>query len=300
MPLIRLNASPETGHIRLHGSPQCPWATMATAAKGAGPIIIMIHGYKYHPGSPRNCPHRTIFDAAQGWPGALETPDHPHLSVCFGWPARGSLGAVFQTARQTGASLAQVIATFHKAAPHRPIHLIAHSMGAEVALCALEHAPAGSVTRMILITGATLQSHAQRALHSPAGRQAEVFNITSRENDLFDFLFERLLMACPGERAIGHGIAAPNVLNIQLDCSATLAALAQVSCVIAPAQRHICHWSGYTRPGAMAFYAGLMVHPERLTLAKLTRLLPARPSPRWSRLPLAGLTKNRIMERTIA
>ncbi|WP_372991827.1 alpha/beta hydrolase [Sulfitobacter sp.] len=298
MALIRLNVSPETGRIELHQSPQCAQRVLQSAAQSSGPIIIMIHGYKYQPGSARHCPHRSIFDAATGWPAQLGVTAGAGLGICFGWAARGSLARMFETAQQVGQQLAQVIATVHKAAPHRAVHLIAHSMGAEVALSALAQSAKGAVSRVVLITGASFQSHAARALRSPAGKTAEIFNITSRENDLFDFVFERLLgQDAPEDRALGQGITAPNALNIQLDCPDTLAALTTLGCGIAPPQSHICHWSGYTRPGALAFYAQLLAHPDLLSLPRVASLLPARPSPRWSRLPLAGLTKTRIMGR---
>ena len=298
MPLIRLNVSPETGRIAVHLSPQCPQRALASAARGSGPITLMIHGYKYQPGSARHCPHRSIFDAQTGWPAHLGMTAGAGLGVCFGWAARGSLARMFETAQQVGRQLAQVVMTLHRAAPHRPVHLIAHSMGAEVALSALCHCDEGAVSRVVLITGASFQSHAARALRSPAGKTAEIFNITSRENDLFDFVFERLLgQAAPDNRALGQGIAAPNALNIQLDCPATLAGLAALGCPIGPPQSHICHWSGYTRPGALAFYAQLLAKPAVLSLPRVADMLPPQPSPRWSRLPLAGLTKTRIMGR---
>lgn len=299
MPLIRLNVSPETGAITLHGSAQSPERLLARTQGHQGPAIIMVHGYKYQPNCPRHCPHQSIFDARTGWPAGLGVVEGDALGICFGWAARGSLARMFRTATDTGRQLAEVIAMLHSAAPDRPIHLIAHSMGAEVVLSALELAAAGSVSRVVLITGASFQSHAARALRSPAGRAAELFNITSRENDLFDFVFERLLRARDtADRALGQGIASANAVNIQLDCPHTLGALARLGNTIALSERHICHWSGYTRPGAIAFYRRLLLDPRALPLHWLADCLPRDASPRWSRLPLAGLAKRRIMTRS--
>lgn len=299
MPLIRLNVSPATGALELHGSTQCPKRLLARATDPYCPVIIMIHGYKYQPHSIRHCPHRSIFDAHTGWPAGLGVTGNDALGICFGWAARGSLARMFETATSTGQQLAQVITLLHATAPDRPIHLIAHSMGAEVALSALEQVRAGTVSRVVLITGASFQSHAARALASPAGRKAELFNITSRENDLFDFIFERLLRAPqPGDRALGQGITAANAMNIELDCNRTLGILHMLGSAIAQPERLICHWSGYTRPGAMAFYTRLLLHPHGLPLRRLADHLPRTASPRWSRLALAGLAKRRIIERS--
>lgn len=301
MPLIRMNVSPRTGQAELHGSPQSLPDLLRRVAAGTGPVIIMIHGYKYQPLSRRHCPHDLIFHADHGWPAQLDLATDDSLGICFGWAARGSLAAMFTTAGQMGRSLAQVIETVHRFAPNRAIHLIAHSMGAEVALSALALVPAGAVRRVILITGASFQSVAARAMRSPAGRQAEIFNITTRENDLFDCLFEQLIRTRqPGDRALGQGIAGPRVMNIELDCPRTLDALGGLGWQIAPSARRICHWSGYSRAGAMAFYADLLKRPHLTPMARLAAVLPPEPSPRWSRLPLAGLAKRGIMTPTTA
>jgi pimeloyl-ACP methyl ester carboxylesterase len=299
MPLIRLNVSPEKGALTLHGSAKSPEDLLSGMRACPGPAIIMVHGYKYQPNSPRHCPHQSIFDAKTGWPAELGLGGRDALGICFGWPARGSLARMFATATQTGQNLAKVIGMLHAATPERPIHLIAHSMGAEVVLSALEQAAPGSVSRVVLITGASFQSHATRALHSPAGRKAELFNITTRENDLFDFIFERLLKAPKrNDRALGQGIQSPNAVNIELDCPRTLTALDSLGAAIAAPARLVCHWSGYTRPGTMALYRALLLHPRQMPLRWLADRLPHSLSPRWSRLPLAGQNKRRIMQRS--
>ncbi|MEY8841579.1 hypothetical protein AB9K41_21335, partial [Cribrihabitans sp. XS_ASV171] len=114
---------------------------------------------------------------------------------------------------------------------------------------------------------------------------AEFINITSRENDLFDFLFERLIAPPrPGDRAIGLGLDAPNAVTLQLDCTGTLDHISRLAHPIAGAQHRICHWSSYMRPGVLHFYNALLREPERLSLDTLRRGLPEAPAPRWSRL----------------
>lgn len=287
MPLIRLNVNRETGRAQLHHSVQpADMFLNRTIARGAGPIIIMVHGYKYQPKVPRNCPQELIFanDHQQSWPRLLGLNGADSATgIAFGWCARGPMRHAFRQARETGRELARVIGILNRAAPHRPVHIIAHSMGGEVALSTLEHAPAGSVDRVILMAGASYQGHAQRALRSPCGQTAELFNIVSRENDIFDFFFERLIRPeMADDRPLGDGISAHNALTIQLDCQNTLATLDRLGAQIDRRRRPVCHWSTYTRPGAMQFYARLMEQPESLPLTLLKRQLPP-PARRWSK-----------------
>lgn len=294
MPVIRINA--ETTRARLHGSPRPVEAALARIGAAGGPAVVMIHGFKYQPGHRRHCPHRHILAlhpealpwSAPSWPRHLGFGtglQDEGLAVAFGWPARGTLWAAQRRAVQAGRALADVIAALRRRAPERPVHLIAHSLGSEVALEALHHLPAGAVGRIISLTGASYAGRAQAALATEAGREAEFLNITSRENDPFDFLFERLI-APPqaGDRAIGYGLEAPNAVTLQLDCAGTLDHLARMGAAIGAPQRRVCHWSSYTRAGALLFYKDLLRRPERLPLAALRHGVPPRPAPRWSRL----------------
>ncbi|MBL0900417.1 MAG: alpha/beta hydrolase, partial [Reyranella sp.] len=72
----------------------------------------------------------------------------------------------------------------------RGVQVIAHSMGARVALAALPQVAPGQITRLILLAAAETRGRALAALDSPAGRSVEVINVTTRENDLFDACFE--------------------------------------------------------------------------------------------------------------
>ena len=294
MPVIRINAIDDTP--RLHGSPKPVEAALARVGRTEGPAVVMIHGYKYRPGHRQHCPHRHILAlhpdplpwSAPSWPRQLGfgtgLPDEG-LAVAFGWDARGTLWAAQRRAVAAGRALAQVIAALRRQAPERPVHVIAHSLGTELALEALHRLPAGAVGRILSLTGASYATRAQAALATEAGREAEFLNITSRENDPFDFLYERLVAPpCPRDHAIGHGLEAPNAITLQLDCDGTLEHLARLGAAIGAPQRRVCHWSSYTRPGVMPFYKDLLRRPERLPLAQLRRGVPPRPAPRWSRL----------------
>jgi pimeloyl-ACP methyl ester carboxylesterase len=52
-----------------------------------------------------------------------------------------------------------------------PVHIVAHSLGARVALTALETAPPAVIRRMILMSGAEYRGAAERALSLPRRRR---------------------------------------------------------------------------------------------------------------------------------
>ena len=170
-------------------------------------------------------------------------------------------------------------------APARPVHILAHSLGVEVALEALHHLSPGQIDRIISMTGAVYGARAHAALATPAGAQTEFINITSRENDLFDFLFERVMTpSVSGDRSIGHGIRTANALTLQLDCPDTLRHLTRLGCPVALPDRRICHWSTYQRAGALPLYRALLRDREQFSFDLLRRGIPHQSAPRWSRL----------------
>ena len=78
----------------------------------------------------------------------------------------------------------------------------AHSLGARVALTAAGLAAPGAVGRMILLAAAVFRGEAQAVLATAGGQAAEVVNVTSRENDLFDLALERCIR---GQQRPGAG-----------------------------------------------------------------------------------------------
>lgn len=294
MPVVRINAVGDTP--QLHGTSRPVWQSLRQLRDTDGPVIVMIHGYKYHPGHSRHCPHRHILSLqpqatarrAPSWPRQLgfgAGQMHEGIGLAFGWNGRCALWSAQNRAVEAGRALAQVLTEIKRCTPKRPVHIMAHSMGTEVALEALHHLPGGAVQRILSLTGACYRSRAVTALATPAGQAAEFINITSRENDTFDFLFERLI-APPeqGDRSIGQGLKGPGTVTLQLDCTGTLDHLDRIGAPIGLPERRICHWSSYTRPGVLDLYRKLMRTPETIPLTMLRRGLPQTPAPRWSRL----------------
>jgi hypothetical protein len=119
---------------------------------------------------------------------------------------------------------------------------------------------------------------------APQGAQTQVLNVTSRENDLYDFLIERLIAPpCAGDRMLGHGgLRLPTLTTLQLDDAQSLTVLRQVGYPVAAAQRRICHWSPYLRAGVFPLYRAVL--SGALPLAPLRAALPETAAPRWSRL----------------
>jgi pimeloyl-ACP methyl ester carboxylesterase len=295
MPLIHVNAGPDGPE--LHGRPDSLQDHLPGVLTDDGPVIVMVHGYKYAPNHPRECPHdqilaldptRACFKVVS-WPRGLGFGDgtvDEGLGVSFGWQARGTLRQAYAEAARAGERLARLIAMIRRLVPDRPVHAVAHSLGARVVLQALPHLPAGAVGRLILLAGAEFGGRAAEALDTPAGRGAEVINVTSRENDLFDFLLECLVPPpVRGNRSLGLALpAGPNVLNLQMDHPETLAALRGAGFGIGAPVTRICHWSPYTRPGVLEMYDRLLRDTGQLPLACLRAALPDRSTPRWSRL----------------
>lgn len=294
MPVIRINADGD--QPALHDNPRPVAAELAQYASETGPVIAMIHGYKYRPGDPVHCPHRTILSRHPADYDRRSTPwlrqlgfgtGHADegLAIAFGWQAQSVLWQAQKQTARAGQALAQVLCQLHQQNPARPIHLIAHSLGANVAFEALHHLQPGAISRFISMTGASYQSSAIAALSSPAGREVEFINVTSRENDPFDFLFERLISPPQrGDRVIGHGLNLPNAVTLQMDCPATLTHLRRLGAPVDQPDRRVCHWSTYTRPGILRFYNDLLRRPESLPLQAIRAGIPDHPARRWSRL----------------
>ncbi|WP_425098615.1 hypothetical protein [Tropicibacter sp. S64] len=292
MPLLRVTTS-ETGPA-LHGAsaPLLPSLRRALQSD-AGPVTVMIHGYKYLPGDPLHCPFIGILARTPDRPGGrvLSWPRHlglrgqqgEGLGISFGWAARGSIRTAWQAADAAGADLARLLAQVRQLAPARPVHVVGHSLGARVALSAIRRCLPGTLRTAILLAGAEFQSTARAALDA-GGPELRLLNVTSRENDVFDFLLECCVPApARGERMLGYGaLRHPRLATVQLDDPVCLAALRGLGFPVAPPLRRVCHWSPYLRPGVFPLYRAVM--RERLDWDTLKGALPAQPMPRWSAL----------------
>jgi hypothetical protein len=257
----------------------------------SAPVVVMIHGWRYAPGLASDCPHGSILSLdpppqdrrVVSWPRHLGLDGQSGLGIALGWNAKTDPWRAHHRAGRTGAVLAEIARTVN-ALTGRGVQVFAHSMGARVALSALPLVAPGQITRLILLAAAETRSRALAALHSPAGQIAEVVNVTTRENDLFDACFEWGIHL--GLRtSIGQGLGAgrANWHDLWIDQPATLRALDLLGHPFSDPPRRICHWSPYLRPGTIALYRAL------ITGGLSAQNLPVtRPGRRWSRLILGA------------
>ncbi|MEM6744845.1 MAG: hypothetical protein AAF676_14085, partial [Pseudomonadota bacterium] len=180
--------------VALTGAPEALRRAIEAAPQG-GRATFLIHGFKYRPGDPRRDPHRLLFGA--GHDDAPRCADWPAdlggLSVGFGWNAwephldslaRSRRNGFSEVCGRVDAAAQALAALLEEAARRRPdlrLGVLAHSLGAQVALRAAQASGTARPGRMILL-GAAEDAH--RALAAlPASPQAggtQVFHIAAR------------------------------------------------------------------------------------------------------------------------
>jgi len=279
MALVSVNAT-ETGWES--GTPLGP--ALQALPHGAA-VTIMIHGFRFSPWDAANTPHAHILSLAPRrdcWK-AVSWPRHLRLhragaglGIGFGWHARGSLTRVAQRAFGVGGSLANMIREIKRMRGDLRVNILAHSLGARVALAAVAELPARHVDRLILLSGAEYRGLARAAIDTPAGRTAQVLNVTSGENAVFDAIF-RLAVPAPtlGDWPLSAGLRdAPGWVDLRVDCGEALGVLRGLGIhTRAPATR-VCHWSTYLRPGLFTLYRGVFDPEQPDLLPRLAASLP--------------------------
>jgi hypothetical protein len=293
MPLLPVNAE-GTRHRVDEAALQAALAALPPRA----PVVVMLHGFRYAPGAGRHCPHGHILSLAprRDIPRAISWPRHLRLggpaaglALAFGWNARGTIWSAQSRTPATAEALAGLVRTLRRIDPDRPVDLMAHSLGARVALGSLPHLAEGDVGRLLLLSPADLRPHAETAMASPAGRAAEVVNITCRANAMFDFCVETLLSARI-QTSVSQGLSKParNWIDLVIDDPATEDALAGLGYPLRPASVRVCHWQPYLRPGLFALYRALLsrrIAPAHLRAA----LAQSSDRPQHPALPLTGV-----------
>ena len=272
--LIAINAEGGTPVERRTGSLDEALARLPPDA----PVTILIHGYRYAPHS--DDPFTGLL-GPEGWPRRLGFGrGQAGLCIAFCWNGTGTLWHANRRAAEAGRVLAGLVRRV-RSRHDGPLGVLTHSLGARVALSALPHLAARDITRMVLLAGAEFRDTAEAAL---SGTATEVLNITSRENDGYDMLYENLIAPFSGRRAISALPSGPRVTTLQIDHRGHRQALARLGFPTRPPDRRICHWSSYQRAGLFRLYRRFLLAPQTLPLNTLRAALPAEVTPRWSRL----------------
>ena len=285
MALLRINAHGEHP-VPAHG-PVPLNQQLATALGGTGPVIIMVHGFKFSPFEPSACPHRHIFALStygakqRSWPTGLGFSGHSSeegTCIAFGWHARGWIWQAVRQSHKAARALARLVRQVSRVAPQRPIHLVGHSLGARLCLRALSYLERGDVARVLLLSAAAFRNEAQHSLRTDAGRSAEFINITSRENRLYDLTFKALLRPhLPISAPLRAGLRnQPNWVDIPIDRLTTQTHLATLGYALGPGLCRMCHWSTYTRAGIFALYRDLLRAQPPVPLSQLRTTARAR------------------------
>lgn len=251
------------------------------------PVMVMIHGYRFSPQVPGQSPHEHILSftpdprcwKALSWPRHLgATPDGPDLAIAFGWEARGSLWAAYAEAARAGLALGALLQHIASRAPGRTVGLVAHSLGARVALGALTALDGPLTLRAVLMAAAEFRAPALRGLQ--AAPRAEIVNITSRANRAFDLALRACLPRSGPTLGCGLPQAGRHWLDLSLDDPHALDALEGLGQPIARPGPRFCHWNAYLRPGIFGLYRAVLT--GALPFAALRRALatpPHRPPP---------------------
>lgn len=230
------------------------------------PVVILLHGFQYAPGHGLSCPHHSLYAQqsqhpcarSRNWPDRMQVGNDQISAIGFGWQGRGSVWEAWRATETAGAALGRLISTLKCDAPHRPIHIIGHSMGVRVAMSALRQADPGCVDRVIALNAADFISHVELAVTQHA-RSVSLFNVTSRENALFDALVEWCLATHWFDgKAVGRGFDATCAVTLRLDQARHLSALRGLGYNLPAPERRICHWSTYLRPGTGALYRAIL------------------------------------------
>lgn len=248
------------------------------------PIVIMLHGYRYHPHFSNHNPHKLLFHGTRSaacrksisWPSGLGFSEFDRsngLAIGFAWEGRCTIKRkgyarlnpflpVYHQATRSAGHLARLLRWLGEVAPDHTVDIFAHSLGARVALKALTRDKDDNIGRVILMGAAEYTSVATNTLAKlSANTRIEVFNIIAAENRFFDLLFESLAPRTHhSNRSIGRGLDKPmnNWLDLCLDDQTTLNALSARGVGLPVGKSRINHWGFYTRPGMFFLYTQLI------------------------------------------
>lgn len=285
------------------------------------PTVVLVHGYKYDPSQPQRNPHALLYSAdapaarvarrgrVLSWPQGLGIGAEGADGLClgYGWSAwaswtgrllaegRNGFAAVYDEAGRAGASLVPALAALAEARP-APVDLLAHSLGARVALSALRAAAKAGrgdliarLGRWILLGPAEFSGAADAALAACArigARPPEIYCLTARHNARYDRLFAAFApraarSGAPLGAAAPAGADPARWAHVRFDHPGLPDWLAARGVTLGPApERGACHWSFYRREGAMDLHRAIIARAPGFTPADFAPFAPAPARPR--------------------
>lgn len=164
-----------------------------------------------HPSSPRisiQLPAHHRFT-----PFALQPQDNNTLVIDFRWlgyaaglRALPDFATPYEKAGLEAKGLADLINGLRKIAPDSPVDVVAHRLGARVALMAVHRARSKMWRRLLLSNAFEYSARTLAALDCPMGRHLDCHNLIMRNNNITAFFFDRLgPKPGPADRAICFG-----------------------------------------------------------------------------------------------
>lgn len=265
-------------------------------------VTLLTHGFRYSPYDADACPHARLFSATSrktSWKSVswahylrLNRAD-AGLTIGFGWPGLGRLDQAAHRAYRAGEALATLMDVIHAARPDLRLNVVAHSLGARVALRAMARSQTAAVDTVLLLSGADYRDAAMAALAAPAGQRARVINVTSGENRAFDLLFRvlapsRAMFAPSLSAGLNGGLNGthPRWLDLRIDAPGHLSVIRAMGYRPAAPTHAVCHWSSFIRPGLFPLYRDLLGDGGASLYARLAGALPQAAVP--ARPPRAG------------
>lgn len=290
MPLIQLVSTGDVPKLRDRSGALLPVLAENLEAQPLDtPVVILIHGFRYDAAKPENDPAKSIFSPVPpaddprsvSWPrhlGFCRGRTEEGLCIGLSWPARTGIREAYQRANEAGVSLARLVDLIRFADPRREVVVVAHSLGARVALCALPHIKAGRIHRMVFIYGAEIGRETDHCLSTGNYPLPRIINVTSRENWIIDCTFAAAITRRPWTKTLSSCTATrcAEWIDLPLHDPNALALLRAAGYPISQSLRPICHWSGYLRPGVFTVYRDFVRSPDKLPLDGLRRLADER------------------------
>lgn len=256
-------------------------------------LTVMIHGLRFSPQAPGTDPHRHIFSftpdpgcwKAVSWPRHLRIGREGGVGLALGWNAATGLGAAHRQARPVGEALAGLLDQIDAARPDLRINLIAHSLGARVALSAIAARRRARIESAILLSGAEYRAEAEAAMQRATTPAPRILNVTSGENLPFDLAFRGLVRPTrlgdwPLSAGLGRRMDA--ACDLRLDNPLHREGLRALGFRLPAPKTRYCHWSGYLRPGLFPLYRALFAPGGAALFAQLREVLAPQPRDGWT------------------